>query len=59
MRARLWEIFTRLYWHGWPGDWADFLRLTLVDTVLASRALDRVIERSNEGDGGGRPKDQR
>jgi hypothetical protein len=52
------EDFTRLYWHGYPEDFATFRRHSLLRRYYLNRALDELIERSNE-EGGGQPSDAR
>ena len=54
----MWQEFTRLYWHGWPGDFEAFLSMKLTDRYLATSSLDQLIEVSNER-GSGRPSDDR
>lgn len=52
------EDYTRLYWHGYPEDFTVFRRHTLLRRYYLNRALDQLIERSND-EGGGRPADER
>jgi hypothetical protein len=50
--------YTRLYWHGYPEDFATFRRHSIVRRYYLNAELDELIQRSND-EGGGRPEDQR
>jgi hypothetical protein len=53
------EDYTRLYWHGYPEDFAQYRKHTLLRRYYLSKALDELIERHNDEGSGGRPKDER
>lgn len=55
---QLWREYTRLYWHGYPGDFETYLGLTHLESLYANDALDDLIEQSNE-QGAPRPDDLR
>jgi hypothetical protein len=58
VKRRLWDEYTRLYWHGYPGTFAEFIDLPMSDRYLANVSLTDLVERSNDA-GGNRPGDDR
>lgn len=48
----------RACWHGYPSDYDTFINLTATNRYLAIKALNQIIENSNER-GSGKPTDER
>lgn len=47
-----------MYWHGYPGTFDEYIRLKVIDRLLANDALSEWVKRSN-ATGSSRPKDDR